>query len=396
LAGIEMNLLGAAKYFWAEASDAGTFTYAGDTEAYVSFSRVKAEMMAMPAKFHNAEAFKPNDLGLLRLNGEIFTYSENPAIALGAPLAMHAKLRPALMTMFANESEWSVDVFAQEAKTFLSAMKAGGEVTQSNISAWSQQMLHKYGLKHDISLQEAAAYQSYGLSALANSILPYAAFNNKLGGLVEAKLQTSDVRAENAAKLETYSDLAKKRCPFMHFSDADATMVAHGLVDGALTFAGGISVPGLITSMLAVVYSGDYGDFTDPAVYSSSAFVWEVVRYFPAVVGVPFVQTGTTKRQACLIPGALSDKSVWGDDAFDFVLRADSVYDGNIDVAWSGFTNDPKYPNDSHSCPGMGMSKAMLLGFMEALEYTDWSTNIKPKQVTQAPIAWNSFALKKK
>jgi len=209
-------------------------------------------------------------------------------------------------------------------------------------------------------------------------------------GLVKDKLNTTGVRNQNAVLLAKYANLAKSKFP--ELSDADAGIVSHGLIDGALTFAGGLSVPGLITSMLGVIYGGMHGDFTAKEIYASAGFAWETVRFYPAVVGVPFVATDTTRREDLLIPAALLDKKAWGEDSYEFKIRSEAAYE-KIDVAWSGFTKDSKYPNEDHSCPGMAMSKAMMLGFMSAFEYSDWKTTIKPKQATQAPVKWNSFSL---
>ena len=112
--------------------------------------------------------------------------------------------------------------------------------------------------------------------------------------------------------------IVKARYP--ELPDEEPAGVAHGLIDGALTFAGGLSVPGLITS---IMYSGVHGDFTAHSTcYALSAYAWEVVRLYPAVVGVPFAETGTTNREALLLPAALTDKKAWGTDASTFKLRS--------------------------------------------------------------------------
>jgi len=338
-----MALAGPAQYFWSEAGSNGKFMYAGDTKAYVSFDQVKTQLEAMPEAFHKGEIFKPNDLGLLRLNSAVFSYKPSPFIALSNTKEDHAIVRPALMAMFANTNEWSINTFAEEASSFFTEMKAKGSMTQADISTWNQRMLHKYGLKHEISTEEAAAYQVYGQNALKNAILPKAVLNK--------------------------------------------------LTEQILTFAGGLSIPSVITSMLGVLYSGKHGDYSKT--YSTPAFLWETVRYYPAVVGVPFAKTGTTQREDVLLPSALTDKAVWGNDATEFKLRDESVYKDNIDVAWAGFATSTKFPNDSHSCPGIGMSKAIMLGFMKAFKNNEWKVSEMPKQVTKAPVAWNGFSLNK-
>jgi hypothetical protein len=336
--------------------------------------------------FANGQSFKPNDLGLLRLNGEIFSYAPNPAIGLAAPLSIHAIFRPYLNKMFDNQAEWSVDTFKTEATTLLANKRAAGELTQSHIADWCQQMLHKYGLQDDITEAEASAMSSYTKAALARSILPFEVMIDPL----KEKLNTTGVRTQNALYIAKYKDIVKARFP--ELTDDEAGHVSHILIDGALTFAGGLSVPGTITSMLGILYSGVHGDFTAYDTYSSAAYAWETVRLYPAVVGVPFVATGKTRREDLMLPAALTDKKAWGDDAFDFKLRTKTEYE-KIDVAWSGFTKDPKFPNEDHSCPGMAMSKAIMLGFMEAFVYSQWEASETPKQMTKAPVGWNSFSL---
>lgn len=239
-------------------------------------------------------------------------------------------------------------------------------------------------------MEEAASFQAYSKQALKNSVAPASTLNF----LTRRLLKTSATRKQNGQYLKTYAKLAKKRCPFRHFSNEQALEVSHSLVDGALSFAGGLSVPSLITSMLGVLYSKKHGDFAENKAYRKPSFMWETVRLYPAVVGVPFVKTGTTQREALMLPTALTDTAVWGKDAFKFTLRDEKVYKGNIDVAWNGFAEDKRYPNDDHSCPGKAMSEAMMLGFMQALEYSEWSASQTPKIKLSSPVAWNGFSLK--
>ena len=135
-AAVRMNIQGAANYFWGEAGDKDTFTYAGDTTAYTSYEAVVEQMKAMPANFAAGKAFKANDLGLIRLGSAVFSYGPNPAIGLASPLAMHAVLRPYLDRMFGDSSKWSVAGFRDEAATFLAAKKATGSLTQGQIEVW--------------------------------------------------------------------------------------------------------------------------------------------------------------------------------------------------------------------------------------------------------------------
>ena len=100
----------------------------------------------------------------------------------------------------------------------------------------------------------------------------------------------------------------RARFPKLKIDDDLALLAGHGMVDGALTFAGGLSVPGLLTSMLGVLFSNEHGDFSSS--YQTDEFVYETVRFLPAVVGVPWVETGSTRRQALALPAALTDKKV--------------------------------------------------------------------------------------
>jgi len=387
-AGIAMNVEGAANYFWRLAGSKDSFTYASDTTAWASYDEVVSQMKSMPAAFAAGKKFKANDLGLLRLGSAVFSYGANPAIALAAPLEMHAVLRPYLDKMFGDHGKWSTEIFKTEATSFLAAKKAKHVLTQGDIETWCQQMMHKYSsMGLDISEDEAAKMNAWTKSALISSILPA----KVLVEAVKNKVGTAETRTQHAEYIAKYAGFSQATYP--ELTDEHAGMVAHGLIDGAFTFAGGLSVPGSITSMLGVMYSGVHGDFTAPEKYSSAAFAWEVVRLYPAVVGVPFVESGTTRRQDLLLPAALTDKKAWGEDANEFKLR-DGKANEMIDVAWSGFTNDDAHPTENHSCPGMAMSKSIMLGFMQAFVYEDWELTgdvKKPKITTQAPIAWNAF-----
>lgn len=383
---------GPAPYFWSLTDkNTGKFEFAGDTDCVADFARVKKEMQEMPARFHNKTIFKANDLGLLRLNTEIFTYPPSPYIGLSLDVDAHAKLRPFLDQAFGgrkgNDKEWTAETFKAEAAGFLKAMKAKGELKQEHLSVWTQLMLHKYGLKKEIGVNEAASFATYVGAALKNAILPKEA----MVSFTKDKLNTAAIRQQNEELRNKYASGMRARFPNASIDDDLAQLWGHGMVDGALSFAGGLSIPGLLTSMIGILFSGEYGDFSKS--YATDEYIYETIRYLPAVVGVPWVEEGTTRRQALALPAALADKKVWGESAFDFKLRDKKLYEDHIDMAWSGFLYDDRYPGEEHTCPGLAMSKAMLKGFMSAFKFSDWYASEQPVQKARAPVKWNSWSL---
>ena len=209
------------------------------------------------------------------------------------------------------------------------------------------------------------------------------------------------------------------------FLDSERHLIASAVFD-SLVFAGGLSVPSIISAALGALYrhkskgSNEEITLVEGAHDSKKTkeniekFVSEATRQYPGVVGFPFVPTKKAKgkdilgkpvkdyipnidessiysaktnkpnlkdhvhyRTAYILAGALRDHKVWGEDEQVFKLRDLETYRKHLDVAWAGpatvpaTTEHPPHLNTgldpmSHGCPGKKLSFQMMITFFQA------------------------------
>jgi hypothetical protein len=216
-------------------------------------------------------------------------------------------------------------------------------------------------------------------------------------------------------------------------------------------FAGGASMPSVIGSAVAVRFKGqqrktdgDFGsvDFGDDLVdgampdldlaptdldsgsRDAPKLLWETLRTYPSVLGVPFYNTAG-KRTVPIVGWAGHDPVVVGQDANAFMFnrpsRAKKVGGGpmaasdsldwyeKISMGWSDYAAPgygtpafdetkvgPNHPKswDSRYCPAKRFSFAMAQAFIEALELEggveEWRVRGGREKLTKSPFQWPS------
>ena len=180
-------------------------------------------------------------------------------------------------------------------------------------------------------------------------------------------------RAFRAKMMPRYVAALRPKMPAVKpdASEQDLIFLASATFD-ALMFAGGLSVASVISCALATAYATH-----SPAVKhgwtpakreaaSVPQLVWEVVRYFPPVVGFPWWEMrGEHAGRRTLLSLAMAnrDPRVWGSDAEEFKLRPLSQYHKLAGVAWADLAVDG---NMSRSCPAKDLSIVLASEFLEA------------------------------
>eukprot|EP00947_MAST-08B_sp_MAST-8B-sp1_P005591 g5591.t1 len=173
------------------------------------------------------------------------------------------------------------------------------------------------------------------------------------------------------------------------FSDGQRRLLASSIFD-SLVFAGGLSVPSIISAAMGALYKKGSGITLQGGTAAERSkkikqLVGEATRQYPGVVGFPVVPTKKANgndilgkpvkdylghaqqnvydadthtpnlkqhlqyRTAFVLAAALRDTKVWGDDEAVFTLRDPKLYDDHLDVAWAFPATVPaKAPNMPH------------------------------------------------
>ena len=165
--------------------------------------------------------------------------------------------------------------------------------------------------------------------------------------------------------------------------DTELHRILSSAILDSLIFAGGLSIPTVITSCLAVLYSAH-----SPAPtmrhrlgrQNLEQFVFETIRLFPPVPDYPYYDPNGT-RQLLSLQMALRDRRAWGasGDVDAFVLRDKAYYHRLMGVAWAHCTTvqTPMAAHPTRRCPAKDLSVACITSFFLHLlpEQTRWEVS---------------------
>jgi len=247
---------------------------------------------------------------------------------------------------------------------------------------WTTMVLHDIALGMSFSEAEAGEFVDFQAKAVVITALPSGlADNSIIGGAVGIP----EALSYKGRLLERYETAIEKLIvngdiPASLLADENGvvydqadlvTKLSWGMLD-ALIFAGGLSVPGVITAGMAAYYTGLTDlhlaggakfDIDDPA--EAPKLVFECIRNYPPVLGVPYIETSSGFRHAPLAGMGGYDVDAYGADARDngagdtmtgkvdgFKIRGDFNYyhSRSIDWADSAAPVDGK-PWTNHICP---------------------------------------------
>lgn len=354
----------------------------------LAHANVTAEMEAAPGKLRSGKIVKGNDLGYNHLNNYLFLDDgEYKTVSLGQSPATHKWMRPILdRLMGQSATTWSAALLRKKAQEFFEKesfmTRDALYIPGGDIAVWVTQVLHEILLGKKMSKGEAVYFGLLQNAALLTSTLH--AVPSKIMAV------TTQVRRLRSHRIKEYMSLIKRdgRGVFPPGLTGEAPggklyRLAANILD-ALMFAGGISVRNLLINGMHILHSqhsplpvGE-NDFRPLKSKDVPAFVYEVVRRFPAVVGVPWWDEGYdanrggshfTKRTIMNLGQALRDYRVWGMDYMDFRLRPMETYEKLIGVAWAQPTNEltdgGKLGPYSMGCPAQSLSITMITEFFK-------------------------------
>jgi len=183
--------------------------------------------------------------------------------------------------------------------------------------------------------------------------------------------------------------------------DPESILKAGHAVADVFFFAGGLSVPDIITATAGVYFGNAIENVENVDIdndMSLKLLVLEATRRFPPVLFFTYLERGTGQRIAPLPGMAGFDRNVYGEDVEKIKIRGDLAYyhRNSMNFAEPAGPLDGK-PETSRMCPGRSMSIAMATQFIRAMQLGDYC--LKPGESVVfdegGPTFFNEFTVTK-
>lgn len=328
------------------------------------------------------------------------------SIGLGQTKANHAFVRPYLAAAL-DQGRWSDEWLLQTANVFFSKRD---KFESSDVSPWATKVLHEIHL--DLALDDAQAREFAEYMGQIIRLIPFPAGTLK-NTLVETVLSAQETLAKKVVYLETFKSAIRTKYAgedFVISNDALKIDLLASVMLDSLQFAGGISVPTVITTVLGLTHMamGNRHESLKGLRISNSNYewiLWETLRRYAPVAGVPSWEKqndGSFKHVVPNIVTALRDSSIF-DMPLEFKDRGADVYESKLKstgMPWAGpatqkfsdGTADTAAPH-SHNCPAQDLSFRMMKAFFTAfMARGDW-TAVKDESITVTDYGVSSFTL---
>ncbi len=366
-----------------DTNNSGTTRHAGKL-VHLTYAAVEARLRTLPADIeaHGAISHLPalaeNDINPAGYVG----LSEWPQIALGAAPQVHTVMREFINSRVSSKAPskiWSAQQLRDSASAFLASRDRIN--VASHACQWVDVELWRIILGLEVPLENATNLCD---TYMMDFLLRYAVLPDWTRRIPGDPFGFATVRERQLQYVEHF-----KGSPVVQAlskgDSAKAALMAHVAHD-AIALAGGLSVPGLIAKTLHVLHNGSGLSLKAPVVLGVTpqaklerpdtlrALVLEVARLRPEVTHVAIDYGGEPTLLS--LEAALVDPAVWGPDARQLRLdRAVShdVRTGPYGTAWAHQANADGGPT-ARGCPGMGLSLALIEGFLRAFidEWQEW------------------------
>jgi len=387
--------------------------------SYNSHAYVFSELSKIPKLQNDGTVWRGNELGFI-ISNQNFWHNVIPnTIGLGATASQHKVIRPILDRLVGTCDSTCQSGLYDSAV----AAQAGHKLSiQTDIIKW----VHIELFKKIFGAAETIPYDVDRFVSLQGKTVTYSTLAQLLSDSLTKSLCGSTIDALDEM-FQAYKPLVQK-----HFGTELAAKDAECLptnscVDLAtsnlmdlLLFAGGLSVPGGISTGLWVLHadSSAYGDMF-PQGYKLSSddtkgllFYYEALRFFAPVVGFPWwttppaVATDDTKgqfsegskRKVLNLAMAQKDPNAWGADSHKFRVRTLQEYKDKF-VGFANQAVDSTVANGAmnRACPAIDLAMQMGKAWFSAHDQDGWCTQDTPtyKEATPFVDAFTLFKGKK-
>jgi len=391
--------------------------FPGDgTTSIMGWDNVWETGSQLPEKEWSGEWWRGNELGYI-INNPVFWTANGvspSSIALGITPSQHVAIRPTLEKIF-RKGFMETRVLRRTISKFLSTRQTIH--VSKDIAILVHQILYKHVFKRKIAWERAEEFV-----ALQGKVVALASFSQPVPDALSEVFFGSTANAvgewikEHISLLESLygQELQGQSCT----PSPNCTVQLASAVWDALYAAGGLSVPGTISTGLAVLYSrSSTNPFTQMTYKKNDAlsFYWETIRYFPPVLGFPHWETRPTcagstaeatamlnksdgKTEACppepkdffsgypkvkqysggkrVVPNlglAMRDPAKWGEDADQFVIRhLDEYKTKSVGFAEMAVNKEIAEGRMDRVCPGKQLALEIGKTFFELFDQGSW------------------------
>lgn len=339
---------------------------------YMNYDEVNKRLSSLPEKFgkdnNNGQVAKNNNLGFQKLNSTMWPElpEGNRCIGLGQTQENHAISREFMDKLLGANGNWESGQIKYYAEAFFNDKHS---FSTSDFRIWTTIVLHKIHFNIDLTWEEGEEFMDMQKKILV-CIAPGDNIMNI--GVVQQLLDVNDILKQKNKWLKRYlvAISALLQDEFTELTAAQQVMVTSNLMD-SLLFAGGQSVPTVISYCVSLLYSEWLNKKLPGFTLSTNnlyQYVMEVIRFFPPVSGFVYKE-----RSRGTIPStnvylnlhtAQCDKNAWGENAHDFVLRPLKDY-MDLMLAWANSAvHTGEYKNNSRACPAKDLSICMIVSIL--------------------------------
>ena len=377
---------------WEGPEDKGSLTYVNHRDVA---ERLQSLAPKMGTNNVDGSVESKNNLGFLTLTNVIWEElpEHSRVIGLGQSQENHAYTRSFIDQLIGSDGRWTTAQIAQAAQDFFNSRD---QFSTKDLKIWTTIVLHKIHVDIDLSWDEASHYIDMQKKLLVAAVAPSNGIVNNL--LVKKVIGLEGALQEKAEWINKYKAALIKLFPdeLTTAPDEKVTLLASGVMD-SLLFAGGLSVPTLLSMAVTLPYSkwlmDQLPDF-QLTMSNINQYIMEIVRYFPPVLGFAYRERSfgsePSKSIYLCLSSAQADKTVWGDDADNFKLRPMSTY-AEFMLGWADrAVGKGKYQHNSRKCPGKDLSIVMASEFLKAFIATTLGEKCITKESTFDKSQWIS------
>jgi hypothetical protein len=385
------------------------------TTSFMSWEEVTKQGGELPRKQNNGEVWRGNELGFIISNPYFWQDVDPKGLVLGATVKQHKVVRPIIDRIFGAEAQarWSTAQVRASIDAFFTSRGAAGTLNvQGDIKAWTHQLLYSIAFGQDISFAEAQRFVGVQgkltTFTTISQLFPAEIFGQEefrgtnVKAAIYSALGAEAIRKDLKGFFDAYlplvqdvygSDLAGKDCSP---SPSCAHQLASALLDTFAT-AGGLSVPGALSTALGVLYSTADSNPAPGLTYNpatqSAALFYESMRMFAPVVGFPFWTTAPTpattrfdcngspcanqyaggSRTVLNLALAQRDHARWGGDAEKFTLKSMAEYHSN-NVGFAEMAEDNTVAGGAmnRNCPAKELAVYIGTQFFKKFDRAGW------------------------
>eukprot|EP00588_Corethron_pennatum_P035881 CAMPEP_0194341486 /NCGR_PEP_ID=MMETSP0171-20130528/89913_1 /TAXON_ID=218684 /ORGANISM="Corethron pennatum, Strain L29A3" /LENGTH=553 /DNA_ID=CAMNT_0039106861 /DNA_START=28 /DNA_END=1690 /DNA_ORIENTATION=- len=407
---------------WHASADGGytgcetTENFPGDgTTSHQSHAYVKAQMATLPRLQHDGSVWRGNELGMV-VSNELFWDQVSPrTVLLGTTVEQHTVIRPVLMDVF---SECDKTCAAQLRRSVRALFSQNSIAVQSDVKIWAFRNLFAIifpGETNPIAPQEFVATQTSftTLSTLTQMVPDAVAEIIELGTNTRATLAAYFDRLLPLVRAH-YGDRVRDRdcAPTAGGAGESCVRQLTSAFLDTLLAAGGLSVPGAVSTGLWVLY-GNTREANARAAYrdvfpddyalvpgeETEFFLREhaplrsrrrvsVVDHAAARATDDFAsQYAGGVRKVLNLALANQDPNAWGRDAHQFRPKNMTQYHKEF-VGFADFAVDDAVAGGAmnRKCPGKNLALVMGRVWFEEWDQGRWCTRDDSKFIGSTPF----------